>query len=59
MSAGGNPDWLREHTDEELLVLAREMYDRREAMDSGVLSVLNDELRRRKLPPVGPGESRF
>ena len=55
----GNPDWLKDHTDEELLMLAREMEVRAEQFDSGARQLMNDELRRRKLPIIGYGGSRF
>ena len=55
----GNPDWLRDHTDEELLLIAREMEVRAEQFDSNARQLVNDELRRRKLPTIGFGTSRF
>lgn len=58
MSAG-NPDWLRGHTDEEILAIAREMEARAEQFDSQARQVMNDELRRRKLPPISYGSSRY
>lgn len=58
MSAG-NPDWLKDHTDEELLVIVREMEARAEQFDTPTRSLINDELRRRKLPTVGFGKSRY
>ncbi len=58
MSAG-NPDWLREHTDAELLALAAEMEARSEVFTNDARLLLNDELRRRHLPVVGYGKSRY
>ena len=55
----GNPGWLRDHTDDELLVIAREMEVRAEQFDSNARQLMNDELRRRKLPIIGFGTSRF
>lgn len=55
----GNPDWLRGHTDAELLAIAADMEARAEQFDSGTRQLLNDELRRRKLPIIGFGTSRF
>lgn len=55
----GNPDWLRGHTDEEILAIAREMESRAEQFDSKARQVMNDELRRRKLPTISFGSSRF
>lgn len=55
----GNPDWLRGHTDEEILCIAREMEMRAEQFDSQARQLMNDELRRRKLPLLGFGTSRF
>lgn len=57
MSAG-NPDWLRHHSDEELLLLAAEMEARAEQFSPEARSVMNDELRRRRLPILGFGTSR-
>lgn len=58
MSAG-NPDWLKNHTDEELLAIAHEMEMRAEQFNSEARMVMNDELRRRKLPILGFGTSRY
>lgn len=58
MSAG-NPDWLKKHTDEELLAIAHEMEMRAEQFNSEARMVMNDELRRRKLPILGFGTSRY
>ena len=55
----GNPDWLRDHTDEEILAIAHEMEMRPEQFDSQARQVMNAELRRRKLPLLGFGKSRF
>lgn len=55
----GNPDWLRDHTDEELLEIAREMQARAEQFDGNARQLVNDELRRRKLPTIGYGTSRY
>lgn len=58
MSAG-NPDWLKDHTDEELLAIVREMEARAEQFNSEARQIMNDELRRRKLPLIGFGTSRY
>lgn len=50
---------LRHHTDEELLDIARELEARAEQFDAKTRQVINDELRRRKLPLIGFGTSRF
>lgn len=50
---------LRHHTDEELLGIARELEARAEQFDAKTRQVINDELRRRKLPLIGFGTSRF
>ena len=55
----GNPDWLKDHTDDELLAIAAEMEARAEQFDAGARQLMNDELRRRKLPVIGVGTSRF
>lgn len=57
MSAG-NPDWLKDHTDDELLAIAQEMYERAEEFNSEARQIMNDELRRRKLAIVPLGKSR-
>jgi hypothetical protein len=54
----GNPDWLRGHTDEEIQAIAHEMYERAEQFSPEARSLLNDELRRRKLPIVEIGTSK-
>lgn len=58
MSAG-NQDWLRGHTNEELLAIAHEMEARAEQFNSEARQLMNDELRRRKLPTLGYGTSRY
>lgn len=58
MSAG-NPNWLRGHSDEELLAIAHEMEMRAEQFNSEARALMNDELRRRRLPLLGTGTSRF
>lgn len=58
MSAG-NPDWLKEHTDEELLVIVHDMETRAEQFSPEARQMLNDELRRRKMPLIGFGKSRY
>jgi hypothetical protein len=57
--SSGRSDWLRDHTNEELLAIAAEMEARAEQFDSGARQVMNDELRRRKLPTIGFGTSRY
>ena len=58
MSAG-NPDWLKDHTDEELLSIAHEMETRAEQFSSEARMVMNDELRRRRMVTIGYGTSRY
>jgi hypothetical protein len=58
MSAG-NPDWLKGHTDDEVLAIAHEMETRAEQFSPDARMVMNDELRRRKLPLLGYGTSRY
>lgn len=55
----GNQDWLKEHSDEELLEIAREMEARAEQFNSQARQIMNDELRRRRLPLLGFGKSRY
>jgi len=55
----GSQDWLKGHTDDELLEIAREMEARAEQFNSQARQVMNDELRRRKLPILGFGKSRY
>lgn len=50
---------LRHHSDEELLAIARELEARAEQFDAKARQTINDELRRRKLPLIGFGTSRF
>lgn len=57
MSAG-NPDWLKGHTDTELLAIAADLEARAEQFDSATRQLVNDELRRRKMPTIGVGTSR-
>lgn len=57
MSAG-NPDWLRGHTDAELLAIADDLASRAEQFDTATRQLINDELRRRKLPIIEIGRSR-
>lgn len=54
----GNPEWLRGHTDTELLAMAAEMESRAEQFSPEARMLLNDELRRRKLPIIEIGRSR-
>jgi D-arabinose 5-phosphate isomerase GutQ len=49
---------LRAHTNAELLALAGELQERAEQFDAKTRMLINDELRRRKLPVVGAGKSR-
>lgn len=56
---GGRPEWLRDLSNRELTVLATELEARAEQFDSDTRSKVNDELRRRKLPLIGTGVSRF
>jgi len=51
-------DWLRSHTDAELLAVAGELQERAEQFDARTRQAVNDELRRRKLPLAGVGRSR-
>ena len=57
MSAG-NPDWLKDHTDAELLAIAADLEARYEQFDAATRQMVNDELRRRRLPLIGSGLSR-
>jgi hypothetical protein len=54
----GNPNWLRGHTDEEIQAIAQEMFERAEQFSAEARSLMNDELRRRKLPIISYGTSR-
>lgn len=56
--AAGNPDWLRGMADDELLALVRELEHRAECFEAATRQLVNDELRRRKLPLIGFGTSR-
>lgn len=55
----GNEERLREHTDAELIELARELEERAEQFSAEVRIQMNDELRRRGLPLLGFGKSRY
>jgi hypothetical protein len=50
--------WLRGHTDAELLAIAAELEERAEQFSAATRQIMNDELRRRKLPLIGAGKSR-
>jgi hypothetical protein len=50
---------LRGMTNAELLELATELESRAEQFSADVRMQVNDELRRRKLPLVGFGKSRY
>lgn len=54
----GNPDWLRGHTDDEIQAIAQEMFERAEQFSAEARSLMNDELRRRRLPIISYGTSR-
>lgn len=54
-----HPEWLREHTDDEILAIAADMEKRAECFDASARQAMNDELRRRKLPTIGYGTSRY
>ena len=54
-----HPEWLREHTDDEILAIAADMEKRSECFDASARQAMNDELRRRKLPTLGYGTSRY
>lgn len=56
--AAGNPDWLRDMTDDEVLSVAAELEARAEQFNAATRQLVNDELRRRKLPLLGFGRSR-
>jgi hypothetical protein len=51
-------DRLRTMSDDELAVVVAELQARAEEFDSKARSLVNDELRRRKMPLVGFGRSR-
>lgn len=55
----GMPDSLRDYTDDELQVLVKELEARAEQFSSQVRQEMNDELRRRGLPLIGFGTSRY
>jgi len=55
----GNPEWLRVMKDNELTALAKELEERAEQFDAATRQMVNDELRRRKMPTLGFGRSRF
>lgn len=50
---------MRTLTDEELQTIAQELHDRAEQFSPDTRLVVNDELRRRKMPTVGIGKSRM
>lgn len=52
-------DWLREMTDEELMLTVQELESRAEQFSSETRMRFNDELRRRKMPLIGVGRSRM
>jgi hypothetical protein len=51
-------DWLRHLTDDELRGLVAELEERAEQFSMTTRQLVNDELRRRKLPVIGVGRSR-
>lgn len=51
-------DWLRQLTDAELAIVVHELEERAEQFSMATRQVVNDELRRRKLPLLGVGKSR-
>lgn len=55
----GRPEWLVDMTDDELKVIARELEARAEQFSPETRLLVNDELRRRKMPVLGTGVSRF
>lgn len=57
MSAG-RPEWLHGMSDQELLVVVAELEARAEQFDANTRLLVNDELRRRKLPTISFGKSR-
>lgn len=54
-----NNNRLSKHTDDELLAIAAELEARAEQFDANTRMQVNDELRRRRLPLIGTGTSRF
>ncbi len=56
--AAGDPDWLRDLTDAALAEVAAALEARAEQFNAATRQLVNDELRRRKLPLLGFGRSR-
>lgn len=52
-------DWLRGLTDNELKAIVEEAGERAEFLDAPTRTLINDELRRRKMPLLGFGKSRM
>ena len=52
-------DWLRNLTDAELDLVVKELEWRAECFEQKTRTLINDELRRRKMPLVGFGRSRM
>lgn len=55
----GKQEWLKDHTDKEVLEIAHDMESRAEYFSAEARVIMNDELRRRKLPLLGYGKSRY
>jgi hypothetical protein len=51
-------EWLRHLSDAELTALVEEVQERAEQFSAQTRSLINDELRRRKMPVIGVGKSR-
>lgn len=57
--SSGRSEWLEVMTDDELKAVAHELETRAEQFDAGTRQLVNDELRKRRMPTLGFGSSRY
>lgn len=57
--SSGRSEWLEAMEDNELKAVAHELETRAEQFDAGTRMLVNDELRKRGMPLLGFGTSRF
>jgi hypothetical protein len=57
--SSGRSEWLEVMTDAELTATAHELETRAEQFDAGTRMLVNDELRKRRMPLLGFGNSRY
>lgn len=54
----GQEEWVRALSDVELATIALELEERAELFAQSTRTLVNDELRRRKMPPLGMCKAR-